>query len=228
MGCGTVRYRGAVFDLDGVLVDTSKFHYLAWKELAEKLGFEFTPGQNERLKGVSRMESLDLLLRAGGLQGRFSQREKERLAAWKNRRYVERVRRMDASDLLDGAEDLLRTLRGAGVKTALGSASKNAPLVLRMTGILPLFDAVVDGNRITRAKPDPQVFLLGAAALGLAPEDCVVFEDSRAGLQAAKSAGMGAVGIGSPRTLGGADAVYPRLPEIELDRFFGIEPRKHR
>ena len=215
-----MKRRGAIFDLDGVLVDTARFHYLAWKELAAKLGFEFTPEQNEQLKGVSRMESLELLLRVGGLQGRFSEEEKERMAAWKNDRYVERVRRMDSSDLLPGAVGLLRTLKKAGVRTALGSASRNAPLVLQATGLGPLFDAVVDGNRITRAKPDPQVFLLGAAAIGLAPSECAVFEDSRTGLTAAKRAGMLAIGIGDPKVLGNADAVYPDLPAVERGRYF--------
>ncbi len=221
MGRGAVKRLGAIFDLDGVLVDTAKFHYLAWKELAAKLGFEFTKEQNERLKGVSRMESLELLLRTGGLQNRFSEREKERMAAWKNDRYVERVGRMNASDLLPGAADLLRALKQDGIRTALGSASKNAPLVLRATGIGPLFDAVIDGNGITRAKPDPQVFLLAAAAVGLAPATCAVFEDSRTGLTAAKRAGMLAIGIGSPETLDNADAVYPNLAAVERSRYFG-------
>ena len=215
-----MKYRGAIFDLDGVLVDTAKFHYLAWKELAGKLGFEFTPEQNEQLKGVSRMESLDLLLRAGGLQNRFSEEEKQRMAAWKNDRYIREIKRMDASDLLDGAADLLRTLKKAGIKTALGSASKNAPLVLKSTGIRPLFNAVVDGNRITHAKPDPQVFLLGASAIGLEASECAVFEDSRTGLTAAKRAGMLAVGIGDPHTLSNADTVYPNLTAFEPDRYF--------
>ena len=110
-----MKYRGAIFDLDGVLVDTAKFHYLAWKKLAEKLGFKFTSAQNERLKGVSRRESLEILLQIGGLQGRFSEEEKERMAAWKNDRYVAQVRRMSAADLLDGAVNLLQKLRNAGI-----------------------------------------------------------------------------------------------------------------
>lgn len=218
-----MKYRGAIFDLDGVLVDTARFHYLAWKELAEKLGFRFTPEQNEQLKGVSRMQSLELLLRAGGLEGRFSDLEKERMAAWKNDRYVQLVSRMDASDLLDGAAALLRSLREAGVGTALGSASRNAPLVLKVTGIRPLFDAVVDGNGAVRAKPDPQVFLLGAAALGMKPQECAVFEDSESGLTAAKRAGMLAVGIGDPKILKSADAVYPGLSSFEPGRYFAMD-----
>ena len=218
-----MKYRGAIFDLDGVLVDTAKFHYLAWKKLAEKLGFKFTSAQNERLKGVSRRESLEILLQIGGLQGRFSEEEKERMAAWKNDRYVAQVRRMSAADLLDGAVNLLQKLRNAGIKTALGSASKNAPIVLRATGLLPFFDAVIDGNRVSRAKPDPQVFLLGADAIGLKPASCVVFEDSLSGLTAAKRAGMCAIGIGDPKTLCNADATYPNLLSVETERFFGME-----
>ena len=220
-----MKYRGAVFDLDGVLVNTARFHYLAWKELAEKLGFELTLTQNERLKWVSRRESLEILLQIGGRQKCFSKEEKERMAAWKNDRYVAQVMHMSDADLLDGAVDLLQRLRSMGIKTALGSASKNAPIVLKATGLLPLFDAVIDGNQVSRAKPDPQVFLLGADAIGLRPAACVVFEDSMSGLTAAKRAGMCAVAIGDPKTLCNADAVYADLPSVEIERFFGLELR---
>ena len=215
-----MKYRGALFDLDGVLVDTAKYHYLAWKELAAELGFGFTPEQNERLKGVSRMDSLDFLLEAGGMGGRFSGEEKKRMADWKNERYVRMISRMDASEILSGAAELLRELRGRGVPTALGSASKNAPLILRNTGLAPLFDAVVDGNLATRAKPDPQVFELCADLLGLPHEACAVFEDSQAGLLAAKRAGMGAFGIGRRENLPAAGAVFSGLPEFPAEEYF--------
>lgn len=215
-----MSYAGAVFDLDGVLVDTAKYHYLAWKELAGNLGFLFTPEQNERLKGVSRMDSLNFLLEAGGMTDRFRQEEKERLAAWKNDRYVKLISSMDSSELLDGAVELLTRLKARGVKLALGSASKNAPLILKNVGISALFDKVVDGNSVTRTKPDPQVFLLAARALDLAGSDCVVFEDAEAGLQAAKRAGMFAIGIGDKKNLPSADAVYKNLIRFPCDHYF--------
>lgn len=215
-----MRCRGALFDLDGVLVDTAKYHYLAWRELAAKLGFDFTPEQNERLKGVSRMDSLRFLLEAGGMAGRFSQEEKLRMADWKNDRYVRMISRMDPSEILPGAVELLRELRGRGALTALGSASKNAPLILKNTGLTPLFDAVVDGNLATRAKPDPQVFELCADRLGLPYEACAVFEDSQAGLLAAKLAGMCALGIGKRENLPAADAVFPGLLEFPTEEYF--------
>lgn len=215
-----MKYLGALFDLDGVLVDTAKYHYLAWKELAERLGFSFTPEQNERLKGVSRMDSLRFLLEAGGMSGRFSEEEKNRMADWKNGRYVQMISRMDSSEVLPGAAELLRKLRARGVRTALGSASRNAPLILRNTGLAPLFDAIVDGTLVTRAKPDPQVFELCAGRLGLPCGACAVFEDSQAGLLAAKRAGMCAVGIGERKNLPAADAVYPGLPEFPAREYF--------
>lgn len=215
-----MKYRGALFDLDGVLVDTANYHYLAWKELAVKLGFGFTPEQNERLKGVSRMDSLNFLLEAGGMAGRFSEEERVRMADWKNERYVGMISRMDASEILPGAAELLRELRGRGVPVALGSASRNAPLILRKTGLAPLFDAVVDGNLVTRAKPDPQVFELCADLLGLPHGACAVFEDSQAGLLAAKRAGMGAFGIGRRENLPAADAVFSGLSDFPAEKYF--------
>ena len=159
--------QAAIFDLDGVIVDTARFHYLAWKRLAAELGFQFTEAQNERLKGVSRMQSLEYLLDSGGLQNRFSQEEKEKMAARKNRWYGELIATLTEKDLLPGAERLLKELKAAGVAVVLGSASKNAPPILKSLGIQELFDAVVDGNMVQEAKPDPQVFTLGAELVGI-------------------------------------------------------------
>lgn len=215
-----MNFRCAIFDLDGVLVDTAKYHYLAWKELADRLGFEFSLEQNEPLKGVSRMTSLDILLEIGGMQGRFSNEEKERMAAEKNAAYVEYISGMDQSELLDGAPELLQKLKIKGVKIALGSASKNAPLILKNVGIASLFDVIIDGNRISTAKPNPEVFTLAADTLHIPYTACLVFEDSEAGLQAAKRAGMYAVGIGSGKNLPSADILYPGLKEFDADKFF--------
>lgn len=204
--------KGGIFDLDGVIVDTAKYHYLAWKRLATDLGFEFTEAHNERLKGVSRMRSLEILLEVGGLK--FAEAEMLEMAARKNTWYVQYISQMDASELLPGSRQYLESLRKRGVKTALASASKNAPLILERVNISDLFDAVVDGNRAHKAKPDPQAFLLAASDIGLPPHDCVVFEDAEAGVQAAKNAGMRVVGIGKPEILGAADTVVGNLGEL--------------
>ena len=149
-----------IFDLDGVVVDTARYHYLAWAALARELGFEFTPVQGEATKGVSRMASLEIVLRAGGLEGRFSAAERERLAAEKNARYLRFVSQMTPAEVLPGVAAFLHDVRSRGVRTVLGSASKNAGTILDRCGLRPLFDAVVDGNEVSRAKPDPEVFLL--------------------------------------------------------------------
>jgi beta-phosphoglucomutase len=207
--------QAALFDLDGVIVDTAKYHYVAWREMANGLGFDLTEQQNERLKGVSRMESLDIVLSIGGVE--VSPEEKERLGASKNRRYVELVGRMDSSEILRGAREYLSLLRERRIKIGLGSASKNADLILNNLGIRSLFDVVVDGTKVTKSKPDPEVFLLGAGGLGVPPASCVVYEDAAAGIEAAKAAGMSAVGIGLAENLPEADLVVPGLYALLRD-----------
>lgn len=204
--------RAAIFDLDGVIVDTAKYHYLVWKRLARENGFDFTELDNERLKGVSRVRSLEILLEIGGLS--FDESQREKMAAQKNEWYVDYIQRMDASEILPGAAEYLKNLRVKGVKTALGSASKNAPLILERLGISDLFDVVVDGNKVSKAKPDPEVFLRAANELDIPPTSCVVFEDAEAGVQAALRANMGAVGIGKRDTLKGADIVIGGLWDL--------------
>jgi len=204
--------QGAIFDLDGVIVDTAKYHFLAWRQLAEELGFTFTEEHNERLKGVSRMRSLDILLEIGGLT--LSEEEKLILADRKNKNYVEYISHIDQSELLPGARDYLIALKAAGTRISLGSASKNAELILSKLNIRSLFDAVVDGNKVALAKPDPEVFLLACRELGLAPEDCVVYEDAAAGIEAALAAGMRTVGIGKPLHLPGAHLWVSGLHEL--------------
>jgi beta-phosphoglucomutase len=186
--------RGFLFDLDGVLVDTAQYHFLAWQRMAAELGIHFGEAENEQLKGVSRAESLNRILAWGGKS--LSDVEKQHWMTLKNDWYLELVRGMPADDYLPGAHEFLRTSRAAGIKVALGSASKNAPLILERLGWIPLFDALVDGNVVTASKPDPEVFLEGARRLGLKPEECVVFEDSEAGVEAARRGGMKVVGIG--------------------------------
>ncbi|QWU17794.1 beta-phosphoglucomutase [Paenibacillus sophorae] len=208
--------KACLFDLDGVLVDTAKYHYIAWKELADQLGFEFTEKDNERLKGVSRAASLNILLEIGGLT--LDDAEKARLAESKNNRYVEYISAMDSSEILPGALAFLEDCRSQDLRIALGSASKNAMTILNNTGLTPYFDAIIDGTKTSAAKPDPEVFLLGAEALGISPVNCVVFEDAEAGIEAARRAGMASVGIGSPETLGTAALVVPSLLEMSVAR----------
>lgn len=209
--------KGCLFDLDGVIVDTAKYHYIAWRDLAQKLGFDFTEKDNERLKGVSRMASLEILLEVGGIKG-LSDDEKQRLAAEKNENYVELISRMTPDEVLPGAADFLKQLRAAGVGVALGSASKNAMTILNRLQLTPLFDAIIDGTKVSKAKPDPEVFLKGAEALGLKPQECVVFEDAAAGIEAAIAGGMKCVGIGSPQILGKANLVVNGLYEMNLEK----------
>ncbi len=209
------KYTGYIFDLDGVLVDTAKYHFLAWKRLADELGITFTEVDNERLKGVSRMASLDIILELGGKS--LSEDDKIALATRKNEWYVEFISKMDASEILPGVEALLKLLKEDGFKCALGSASKNAGLILERTALKQYFDVIVDGTHVSKAKPDPEVFTLGAEQMGVSFERCVVFEDSVAGLQAAKAAGMLAVGVGTPDVLKEADMVIKDLSEFNLN-----------
>lgn len=205
-----------LFDLDGVVVDTAKYHFIAWKALAEELGFEFTLEDNERLKGVSRMQSLEILLEIGNLL--VSENEKLAMAEKKNALYVSYIEKMTPDETLPGVEKFLQELREAGIKIALGSASKNAPMILDRIQLTGMFDAIVDGNSITEAKPNPEVFLKGAEKLGVLPENCVVFEDAIAGIEAAQHANMYSVGIGDPETLGFADLVIPGFDGFTLEK----------
>ncbi len=213
--------KACLFDLDGVIVDTAKYHYIAWKELANELGFDFTETDNERLKGVSRMASLDILLEIGGIT--MSDEKKEVLASRKNNRYVEYITQMNADEILPGAKEFLVALRQAGIKTAIGSASKNAPIILERVGLTPYFDAIIDGNKTSKAKPDPEVFLKGAEALGVLATECVVFEDAEAGVEAALAGGMKCVGIGSPEVLGKANLIIDGLHQMTVDRLINIK-----
>ncbi len=192
-----------IFDLDGVIVDTAKYHFLAWKELADSLGFDFTEDQNELLKGVSRVRSLEILLGIGNVQ--LSQVEKDKYLQEKNKQYLSYIEKMDTREILPGIPELLSFLKAEKIPFALGSASKNARLILENLKLLDDFDAIVDGNDVSTAKPDPEVFLIAAERLGKDPKDCIVIEDAFAGVQAANSAGMTSVAIGDPEVLRGAD-----------------------
>jgi len=208
--------KACIFDLDGVIVDTAVYHYKAWKRLANQLGFDFTEEQNEKLKGVSRTRSLELILQWGGISK--SPAEQEELATLKNTWYVDMISHMTPAEILPGAKEFLLTCRAAGLKTALGSASKNSAMILEKVDIVDLFDAVIDGNKVTKAKPDPEVFLKGAEAVGVSPAECVVFEDAIAGVEAAIAGGMKAVGIGSSDVLVEANLVISGLDKMSLEK----------
>lgn len=205
--------KGGLFDLDGVIVDTAKYHYLAWKKIADELGFVFTEKDNERLKGVSRMASLDILLGIGGIK--LDEEEKRKLAERKNKIYLEYIVKMTPEEVLPGVRRFLGDLREAGIKIALGSASKNARTILQQVGIENLFDAIADGTNVTKAKPDPEVFLKGAELLALQPVECVVFEDAVAGVEAAHRAGMKCIGVGDPLVLSDADFHIPGFADVD-------------
>ncbi len=204
-----------IFDLDGVIVDTAKFHFLAWQRLAKELGIVFTEADNERLKGVSRMESLDILLSLGTRT--YDAKAKEEMATRKNGWFVEYIHAMKPEDVFPGVHELLVQLRKQGYKLGLASSSKNAGTVLSRVGIAELFDTVVDGTMIKNSKPDPEVFLLAAERLRAKPAECLVFEDAEAGVEAAVRAGMKSIGIGSPAQLGKANRVVTRTGEFKTE-----------
>jgi len=216
-----MNHQGVIFDLDGVLVTTDQYHYRGWKRLAEEEGIPFTREDNHRLRGVSRMESLEILLEKAGRV--YSAVEKQELAERKNRYYVEFLQNLTPDDALPGARSLLEALKRRGFRLAVGSSSRNAPLIMKKVDLCGFFDAVADGNDITRSKPDPEVFLLAAERLGLKPAECVVVEDAEAGVVAARAAGMRCIGIGDPALVGAAAKVVGSVAEITLDTISQLE-----
>ncbi len=206
---------GFIFDLDGVIVDTAKYHYLAWRNLAEELGFEFTHEQNELFKGVSRKRCLEILLEMGNIQA--TQEQFDRWMIEKNEDYLKYIENMDASEILPDVPKVLEYLKGNEFPIALGSASKNAGPILEKVKLTSFFDSIVDGNSVTKAKPDPEVFLIAAKNLKVKPENCVVFEDAVAGIEAANAAGMVSIGIGDAKILSEADYNFKDFTEIEID-----------
>jgi beta-phosphoglucomutase len=204
-----------IFDLDGVIVDTARYHFMAWRRLAGELGVVLTEQENERLKGVGRMESLNIILKMGGIA--MSEEEKEKLAKRKNEWFVEYIQAMKKEEIFPGAKDLFDQLRQHGKKVALASSSKNAGTVLEKLDIKNEFEAVVDGNMITHSKPDPEIFLRAAASLGVNPKDCLVIEDAEAGVEAALRAGMKCIGIGKAEQLGKANKVVERIGQLNYD-----------
>ncbi len=207
--------KACIFDLDGVIVDTARYHFEAWKRLADELGIPITVADNERLKGVSRMESLNIILSIGGIKK--DKDEMEKLANKKNSWFVEYINDMKPDEIFPGVLELLADLKRNDIKIALASSSKNAKSVIDKLGIKSWFEVVVDGTMITHSKPDPEIFLTAASRLGIKPEDCVVIEDAEAGVAAAKRAGMKCIGIGRLAQLSNADKVVDRIDQLNLD-----------
>ena len=205
--------KGFIFDLDGVITDTAEYHFRGWKRLAEEEGLGFTREDNEQLRGIPRRESLLLILK----DRKYSEDKILEMMERKNNYYLEFIREISPRDLLPGAKELLEEIRAAGLKNALGSASKNATEVLARLGIRSLFDAISDGHSVERQKPAPDLFLHAAGQLSLPPAECVVVEDAAAGIEGAIRGGFRSIGLGPRERVGHAEAVFPSLSGIHLD-----------
>ena len=210
-----MKKKGFIFDLDGVIVDTAKYHFLAWQRLAKGLDIDFTEEENEQLKGVSRVRSLEKILAWGNKT--ISQDLFNELMGKKNEEYLSFIAEMDTNEILPDVPRVLNFLKEKQQPISLGSASKNARTILERVDLKSSFDAIVDGNDVTKAKPDPEVFLIAAKEINVTPEDCIVFEDSVAGVSAANAANMISIGIGSKEVLGHATYVFNDFTEISDD-----------
>lgn len=208
------KIKACLFDLDGVIVDTAQYHYLAWRQLADELGIDFSIESNELLKGVSRMRSLEIILELGNKT--LNEDEKVACTEKKNAIYLDYISHLPENELLPGVRSFIAELKNNHIGVVLGSASKNASLILQQLKIMDLFDVLIDGNKVSKAKPDPEVFLLGAEELNVPPGNCVVFEDAIAGIEAARNAGMFSVGVGDQHTLSQADLVISGFETFKL------------
>lgn len=214
------KYTVCLFDLDGVLVDTAVYHFQAWRKLGEKFNFQLSEEQNEQLKGVSRVESLEKILQWAGAEATQTQKD-----AWlieKNEHYLDLISNMNPSEILPGVLDFLSQIKDLGYQIGLGSASKNASIILEKTQLMPWFDILIDGNKVTKSKPDPEVFLKGAEGLRVLATACIVFEDAQAGIDAAISANMKTIGIGQAENLKGADKVIPSFEGINASELLNF------
>ncbi|MBS3738297.1 beta-phosphoglucomutase [Mesohalobacter halotolerans] len=210
-----------IFDLDGVIVDTAKFHFLAWQKLANKIGINFSEKENEQLKGVSRVKSLEKILSWGNKT--LSDEEFQRLMNEKNQDYLNYVKQMTEADILPGVNSFLDDLKAKNHPIALGSASKNAKTILKCVKLSDTFEAIIDGTVVSKAKPDPEVFLKAAQCLNTTPSNCIVFEDSIAGIQAANAGGMTSIGIGDKNTLHEADFCFSNFLQFDYPFFKNIK-----
>ena len=209
--------QGVIFDLDGVITDTAHLHFLAWKALGDSLGVEITLELNEGLKGLGRQETLTLILKEAGLYDQYTETERQALADRKNRTYVASLENLTPQDLLPGIGDCLKDLKKRGIKIGLASSSQNAGLIIKKLGLEPYFEAMVDPRSLSKGKPDPEIYLKAAAALGLSPAKCVGVEDARAGIEAIRAAGMTAIALG--QSLEHVPADYHYLSAKDLVNF---------
>lgn len=213
---GSLQVEAFIFDLDGVITDTAEYHYIAWKQLAEELGIHFDRTFNERLKGVSRMDSLELILRHGGKADHYRVAEKEELAARKNANYTQLIQKITKQDILPGITPFIDELRQRGIKIGLASASKNAYTILQALELVESFTTIVDAAKIAKGKPDPEIFLTAAKQLGVHPAYCIGVEDAESGVTAINAAGMFSVGVGDAQVLHHADMVVASTSELNL------------
>ncbi|MGG3941080.1 beta-phosphoglucomutase [Peribacillus psychrosaccharolyticus] len=209
--------KAVLFDLDGVITDTAIYHYQAWKEMASILGIDIDEEFNEHLKGVSRMDSLQLILEKGGIGNRYSESEKVKMADDKNIVYKQMIEKVSPNDLLPGIKELLKDLKDKGVLLGLASASQNGPVILDRLEVTRYFDTIVNPAALRAGKPDPEIFVKGAQQLGVDPKDCVGVEDAAAGVQAINGAGMVSVAIGNQTTLAAANKVVPATEDVSAD-----------
>ncbi|NYE06552.1 beta-phosphoglucomutase [Bacillus niacini] len=211
-----MKILAVIFDLDGVIVSTDEFHYQAWKQISNQEKIYFDREINERLRGVSRMESLEIILSHS--DKKYSEKDKQLLAQRKNEVYCDLLNKLSPNDILPGVINLLMNLKAKDIKIAIGSSSKNTPFILEQIGLSSSFDAIADGNSIMNSKPDPEVFLLAAGKLGVAPEECAVIEDAQAGIDAAIAAGMKAVGVGTAASCVNAHLKLKDLSNLNIDQ----------
>ncbi|MEN9303064.1 MAG: beta-phosphoglucomutase [Bacteroidota bacterium] len=212
-----MKIKGLLFDLDGVLVTTEHNHYIAWKRTADELGVPFSEKENELLKGISRIDSLKMILNMGNLE--IDETTFSELLKSKNDFYLESIQSLTQADLLPGVLDLLKKATSMGIQLGVGSSSKNANFILNLLGISSYFDVVIDGNGVEYPKPHPEVFLNGAKALGLEPNECLVFEDAASGIEAAQKGGFTAIGVGNPTITAQADHYYNNLTEFRIEDY---------
>jgi beta-phosphoglucomutase len=217
---GIMKIAAVIFDLDGVIVSTDEFHYQAWKQISDQEKIYFNREINERLRGVSRMESLEIILSHSDKN--YSEKDKQLLAQQKNEVYCELLNKLSPNDILPGVINLLLSLKAKDIKIAIGSSSKNTPFILEQIGLASSFNAIADGNSITNSKPDPEVFLLASEKLGVAPEECVVVEDAQAGIDAALAAGMKAVGVGTAASCVNAHLKLKDLTNLNIDQLLEV------
>ena len=208
--------KGLIFDLDGVLTDSARFHLGAWNNLAKELGITLTDDQLDALRGISRMDSLNMILKFGGQENKYTEAEKEKFAAEKNEKFVEQVQTMTPKDILPGIMQLLDDAKAQGLKMVIASASKNAPTILNRLGIMDRFDGIVDPATLSKGKPDPEIYIKAQELAGLKADEVISFEDAKAGVEAIKAAGQFAVGIGDKELLKEADYIVPTTADLKL------------